>query len=142
MRESRRSIVHRRHAFMSHSLFARYPSKLSVSADRRISKLLLHSHAKFGQVVARKIVPPRKRSVRCGLFQCKRGFRMNNSIVVKLAAAALVVALAGCTDLKPLQAEVDGLKQQVGQLQTDVDAAKASADAAARAARVAPPPAR
>src|SRR5580693_1784871 len=62
---------------------------------------------------------------------------MNNSIVVKLAAAALVVGLAGCTDLKPLQAEVDTLKQQVGQLRTDVDAAKASADAASRAASAA-----
>jgi outer membrane murein-binding lipoprotein Lpp len=62
---------------------------------------------------------------------------MNNSIVVKLAAAALVVALAGCTDLKPLQAQVDTLKQQVSKLQTDVDAAKASADSAARAASAA-----
>jgi hypothetical protein len=43
----------------------------SASADRRISKLLLLSYVKFGQVVARKIAPPRKRSVRCGLFQCK-----------------------------------------------------------------------
>jgi hypothetical protein len=57
--------------FMPRSLSAGYPRKLSASADRRISMLLLHSHVKFGQVVARKIVPPRKRSVRCGLFQCK-----------------------------------------------------------------------
>jgi hypothetical protein len=60
-------------AFMPHSLSAAYPFKLSVSADRRISMLLLHSQVKFGQVVARKIVPPRKRSVRCGLFQCIKG---------------------------------------------------------------------
>ena len=66
-----------------------------------------------------------------------KGDLMNKSIVVKLAAAALVVGLAGCTDLKPLQAEVDTLKQQVGQLRTDVDAAKASADAASRAASAA-----
>ena len=46
-------------------------------------------------------------------------------------------ALAGCTDLKPLQADVDTLKQQVGKLQTDVDAAKSSADAASRAASAA-----
>jgi hypothetical protein len=67
----------------------------------------------------------------------KGDFEMNKSIVVKLAAAALVVALAGCTDLKPIQAEVDALKQQVSKLQTDVDAAKASADSAARAASAA-----
>ena len=48
---------------------------------------------------------------------------MNRTIVLKLAAAAAVVGLAGCTDLKPLQ--------------TEVDAAKASADAAARAASAA-----
>src|ERR1700683_619176 len=62
---------------------------------------------------------------------------MNNSIVVKLAAAALVVGLAGCTDLKALQAEVDTLKQQVGQLRTDVDAAKGGPDPASRAASAA-----
>jgi outer membrane murein-binding lipoprotein Lpp len=63
---------------------------------------------------------------------------MNKTIVVKLAAAAAVVALAsGCTDLKPLQADIDGLKQQVGKLQSEVDAAKASADAAARSASAA-----
>ncbi|MGA2023736.1 MAG: alanine-zipper protein [Steroidobacteraceae bacterium] len=62
---------------------------------------------------------------------------MNKSIVVKLAAAAAVIGLAGCTDLKPLQADIDSLKQQVGKLQTEVDAAKASADAAARAASAA-----
>ena len=61
------------HAFMLHSLFTGYPSKLSAPADRRISMLLLLSQVKFGQVVARKIVPPRKRSVRCGLFQCIKG---------------------------------------------------------------------
>src|ERR1017187_6510524 len=59
---------------------------------------------------------------------------MNKSIVVKLAAAFAVVALAGCTDLKPMQADIDGLKQQVSKLQTEVDASKASADSAARAA--------
>jgi hypothetical protein len=57
--------------FMPRSLSAGYPVELSASADRRNSTWLLHSYVKFGQVVARKIVPPRKRSVRCGLFQCK-----------------------------------------------------------------------
>ena len=62
---------------------------------------------------------------------------MNKSIVVKLAAAAAVVALAGCTDLKPVQAQLDTLKQQVAQLQQDVTAAKTSADNAAQAASAA-----
>ena len=60
---------------------------------------------------------------------------MNKTIVVKLVAAAAVMALAGCTDIKPLQADIDGLKQQVSKLQTEVDATKASSDAAARSAR-------
>jgi hypothetical protein len=60
-------------AFMPHSASTGYPINLSVSADSGISMLLLLSHVKFGQVVARKIVPPRNRSVRCGLFQCIKG---------------------------------------------------------------------
>ena len=32
---------------------------------------------------------------------------MMKPIVVKLAAAAVLVALAGCTDLKPLRADID-----------------------------------
>jgi hypothetical protein len=43
-------------------------------------------------------------------------------------AAACVIAFAGCTDLKPLQAQVDDLKSQVTKLQSDT--AKASSDAA------------
>ena len=71
-------------------------------------------------------------------IQCKsKGTRMNKTIVVKLVAAAAVVALAGCTDIKPLQADIDGLKSQVAKLQTEVDAAKASSDAAARSASAA-----
>jgi hypothetical protein len=69
---------------------------------------------------------------------------MNKAIIVKLAAAAVVVGLAGCTDLKPIQAEVDTLKSQVATLQsglaahvadkTDANAAaKADADAMAAA---------
>lgn len=53
---------------------------------------------------------------------------MNKAIVVKLAAAAAVLALAGCQDLKPLQADIDSLKSQVAKLQTDTSA-HASADA-------------
>ena len=61
---------------------------------------------------------------------------MKSAIVLKLAAAALVVGLAGCTDLKPLQAEVADLKSQVGQLQSDVAGRRSrSADQANSAAQ-------
>jgi outer membrane murein-binding lipoprotein Lpp len=65
---------------------------------------------------------------------------MNKAIFVKLAAAAAVVGLAGCTDLKPLQAEVDSLKTQVGTLKSDLAAHvndKTDANAAAAAAKAA-----
>ncbi|MFT3905703.1 MAG: alanine-zipper protein [Steroidobacteraceae bacterium] len=55
---------------------------------------------------------------------------MNKSMIVKLSAAAAVVALAGCTDLKPLQAEVDTLKSQVSKLQSDLASHEASNNAA------------
>src|SRR5258705_8862093 len=67
-----------------------------------------------------------------GTYQTRisRGFtQMNKAIIVKLAAAAAVFALAGCTDLKPLQAEVDALKTQVGTLQSDLAAHKADRSA-------------
>jgi hypothetical protein len=58
--------------------------------------------------------------------------------ILKVGVAAAVIALgAGCTDLKPLQAEVDSLKSQVAKLSGDVDSAKASADGASRAAAAA-----
>ena len=50
---------------------------------------------------------------------------MKSAIVVKVAAAAVVVAgLAGCQDLKPLQADIADLKSQVSKLQSDLSAAK------------------
>jgi len=53
-----------------------------------------------------------------------------------LAGALLAFAmLAGCTDLKPLQAEVADLKSQVARLNTDTQAARQSADQAASAAQ-------
>jgi outer membrane murein-binding lipoprotein Lpp len=65
------------------------------------------------------------------------GTTLMKPIVVKLAAVAVLTGLAGCADLKPLQADVDQLKSQVSRLQTDIQAAKESADAAARAASAA-----
>ena len=50
-------------------------------------------------------------------------------------AVACVVAFAGCTDLKPIQAQIDDLKSQVARLQSDT--AKASSEAAAAQAAAA-----
>jgi outer membrane murein-binding lipoprotein Lpp len=60
---------------------------------------------------------------------------MKSSIGIKIAALAAVAALAGCTDLKPLQAQIDGLKTQVGSLSSDLAAHRADrADANSAAA--------
>jgi len=45
------------------------------------------------------------------------------------------VLLGACTDLKPLQAEVDTLKTQVARLQSETAAARQSADQASSAAQ-------
>ena len=52
------------------------------------------------------------------------------SVVKAAAAVVIVVGLAGCVDLKPLQAQVDDLKSQVAALKTDTAGAKSAADAA------------
>ena len=57
------------------------------------------------------------------------------SAIIKVAAVAAFTVLAGCQDLKPLQADVDNLKQQVSRLSADLAAAKSSADAANAAAQ-------
>lgn len=65
---------------------------------------------------------------------------MKSAIGIKIAAVAVVAALAGCTDLKPIQAQIDDLKSQVGRLTSDVAAIKADktdANAAAAAASAA-----
>ena len=59
---------------------------------------------------------------------------MKTPVIAKIAALAAVAALAGCTDLKPLQAQVDTLKSQVSSLQSQVAAAKSAADGAGSAA--------
>jgi murein lipoprotein len=60
--------------------------------------------------------------------------KMKNTLVIKIAAVAAFAALAGCTDLKPLQADIDSLKTQVGTLSSDVAAIKADRSAANAAA--------
>ena len=55
---------------------------------------------------------------------------MNLTTTLKAsAAAACIIAFAGCTDLKPIQAQIDDLKSQISKLQGDT--AKAQSDAAA-----------
>lgn len=49
----------------------------------------------------------------------------------------MLAGIAGCTDLKPLQADIDSLRSQVAKLQGSVDIAKAAAYSAARAATAA-----
>src|ERR1700683_2355290 len=67
----------------------------------------------------------------------QKGTCMKFASVVKIAAAAAVIGLAGCTDLKPLQAEVADLKAQLAKTQGDVSAAKSEADQANAAASAA-----
>ena len=65
-----------------------------------------------------------------------KGTCMKCASVVKVAAAAaLVIGLAGCQDLKPMQSDIADLKSQVAQLQSQVAASKSSADQAASAAQ-------
>jgi outer membrane murein-binding lipoprotein Lpp len=60
------------------------------------------------------------------------------SKMLKVGAAALcVVFAAGCTDLKPLQQQVDDLKAQVGRNSSEVAAMKTAVDAATRTAQAA-----
>jgi murein lipoprotein len=64
----------------------------------------------------------------------QKGTCMKFASVVTIAAAAAVVGLAGCTDLKPLQAQVDDLKAQVAKVSADTSSAKSAADQANAAA--------
>jgi hypothetical protein len=58
---------------------------------------------------------------------------MNTFLKVGVAAAVIAFA-AGCTDIKPLQADIDALKQSVARAQSSADAAGAAAEGANRAA--------
>jgi outer membrane murein-binding lipoprotein Lpp len=55
--------------------------------------------------------------------------------MLTFGAAALALASAtGCTDLKPLQAQVDDLKQQVARISSDQSSLKAAVNDVARTA--------
>jgi outer membrane murein-binding lipoprotein Lpp len=62
---------------------------------------------------------------------------MKSTIGIKIAAVAALAVLAGCQDLKPLQADVDSLKTQVGKLSSDLAAHKADRSAETTAAAAA-----
>ncbi len=65
-----------------------------------------------------------------------RGLSMTFSTTLKASiAAACVIAFAGCTDLKPIQAQIDDLKSQVAKLQSDTAKAESDAQAAQAAAQ-------
>jgi biopolymer transport protein ExbB/TolQ len=64
------------------------------------------------------------------------------TIVRASIATAWMITFAGCTDLKPIQAEIDALKSKVTKLQSDTaralsDAAAAKSQAASSAAAAA-----
>jgi hypothetical protein len=63
----------------------------------------------------------------CGRLHrlCEEELKMKNTLGIKIAAVAAFAALAGCTDLKPLQADIDSLKTQVGKLSSDIATVKA-----------------
>jgi hypothetical protein len=61
---------------------------------------------------------------------------MKCASVVKAAAAVVaVVGLAACTDLKPIQAQIDDLKSQTAKNAADIAANKSAVDAAHSAAQ-------
>ena len=56
---------------------------------------------------------------------------MTRSTILKTSAAAVcIIAFAGCTDLKPIQAQIDDLKSQVSKLHNDTAKAQSDANAA------------
>jgi hypothetical protein len=66
----------------------------------------------------------------------QKGTFMKCASVVKVAAAVAAVAgMVGCTDLKPIQAQIDDLKAQVAKTSSDLAGAKSSADSANSAAQ-------
>jgi murein lipoprotein len=110
-----------------------------VAVQRQVTCLELHSHGKFDAVT----VSVRRRNLPTGVAAVIQDSRINNpkgtimkcaSVVTAAAAVAVMVGLAGCTDLKPLQAQVDDLKAQLAKVQGDTAAAKSAADSANSAA--------
>ncbi len=57
------------------------------------------------------------------------------SFLIASASVAATLMATGCTDLKPLQAQVDDLKSQIGKVSAQATAGESQARAAADAAR-------
>jgi cell division protein ZapA (FtsZ GTPase activity inhibitor) len=72
---------------------------------------------------------------RISYLHTKGTFMKCASILKAATAVAVVVGLAACTDLKPLEAKVADLQSQVSKLQGDVSGAKSAADQANSAAQ-------
>src|SRR5215469_8978019 len=112
----------------------------TVAPQRQVWCLELHSRVKFDAVARGEYggtcSPESHRLLGHPEFNNPKGTFMKCASVVKAAAAvAVVVGMAGCTDLKPLQAQVDDLKAQVAKLGGDLSSAKSSADQANSAAQ-------
>jgi murein lipoprotein len=67
----------------------------------------------------------------------RKGIFMKHASVAKLAAAMIVLGLAGCQDLKPIQTDIDDIKVQVNKIQSDLTVVKNAADQANSAALMA-----
>jgi outer membrane murein-binding lipoprotein Lpp len=112
----------------------------------RLDVKQLHSASKFDGIarLAKTVAESLRSFLRIALVQGlphstthKGTIVMKSATVMKVAAVAVVIGLAGCTDIKPLQADIADLKSQVSKLQSDQQATKASADQAASAAQAA-----
>jgi outer membrane murein-binding lipoprotein Lpp len=116
-------------------LTCRQRARTVVAAGRQDVGSQLQSRGKFG-AIARLRMRHGTCVLHWHLFQgppestTQKGTFMKCAIVLKVAAVAVVAGLAGCQDLKPLQADIADLKSQVAKLQSDVAAAKSSADQA------------
>jgi murein lipoprotein len=74
--------------------------------------------------------------IRTSRINNPKGTFMKCASVVKAAAAVVaVVGLAACTDLKPIQAQIDDLKSQSAKNAADIAAVKSTADTANSAAQ-------
>jgi outer membrane murein-binding lipoprotein Lpp len=59
---------------------------------------------------------------------------MRRHVHARIATMAMIAAIPGCTDLKPIQAQVDELKNQVARLQKDLQSAREENAAAVESA--------
>ncbi len=72
------------------------------------------------------------------ISRTKRGISMKSAMMLKATTAVLCLGLmSACTDLKPLQAQVDDLKAQVAKVTSDAAAARDAASSASSAASAA-----